>query len=80
MSKSTDRLPNNRDGILAMADGWISVCTTKQTDWNIPGPTLIEPAVLRAAAATAKNETPRTPVTTAQCKGRKALGGRWYRH
>jgi hypothetical protein len=72
MSKSTDWLPNNRDGILAMADDWILVCTAKQTDWNIPGTAITELTTLRDTAAaaleTAKNEATRTPVATAQCK------------
>jgi hypothetical protein len=72
MSKSTDWLPNSRDSILAMAGDWISVCAAKLTDWNISGAALTELAALRDAAATAletaKNETTRTPVATAQCK------------
>jgi hypothetical protein len=55
-----------------MADDWISVCTTRKTDWNIPDSALTEFATLKGAAAaaleTAKNETTRTPVATAQCK------------
>jgi hypothetical protein len=55
-----------------MADDWISVCTTRQTDWNIHGPALAELTAFRgtagAALETAKNETTRTPVATAQCK------------
>jgi hypothetical protein len=72
MSKSTDWLPNSREGILAMAGDWIAVCTTKQTGWNIPGPALTELTALKGTAAaaleTAKNEPTRTPVATAQCK------------
>jgi hypothetical protein len=55
-----------------MADDWISVCTTRKTDWNIPDSALTEFATLKGVAAaaldTAKNETTRTPVATAQCK------------
>ena len=72
MSTTRDWLPAGRDGQLSMADDWISVCTTRQTDWNIPAPALTELTTLRGTAAaaleTAKNETTRTPVATAQCK------------
>jgi hypothetical protein len=55
-----------------MAGDWISVCTTKKTNWNIPNPALTELTTRRGTAATAletaKNETTRTPVATAQCK------------
>ncbi|MDR1411661.1 MAG: hypothetical protein LBI91_05620 [Spirochaetaceae bacterium] len=72
MSKSTDWLPSGRDSVLAMAGDWISVCTGRKTDWNIPDSAITELTTLRGAAAaaleTAKNETTRTPVATAQCK------------
>jgi hypothetical protein len=72
MATSKDWLPASREGQLAMADDWISVCTTRQTDWNIPYPALTELTTLRDTASvaleTAKNETTRTPVATAQCK------------
>ncbi|MDR0557874.1 MAG: hypothetical protein LBG43_08445, partial [Treponema sp.] len=72
MATTKDWLPATREGILAMADDWISVCTTRQTGWNIPYPALTELTTLRGTAAaaleTAKNETTRTPVATAQCK------------
>jgi hypothetical protein len=55
-----------------MADDWISVCTPKQTAWNIPASALTELTTRRGTAGTAletaKNETTRTPVATAQCK------------
>jgi hypothetical protein len=55
-----------------MADDWITVCTVKQTSWNIPYPALTELTTLRdgarTALETAKNETTRTPVANAQCK------------
>jgi hypothetical protein len=55
-----------------MAEDWISVCTIRQTDWNIPYPALTELTTLKGTAATAletaKNETTRTPIATAQCK------------
>jgi hypothetical protein len=61
-----------REVILEMADDWISVCGVKQGAWNIPGTALTELTTLRGAARTAletaKNETTRTPVATAQCK------------
>jgi hypothetical protein len=72
MATNKDWCPKTREGILSMADDWISVCTTRQTDWNIPYPALTELTTLRGTAATAletaKNETTRTPVATAQCK------------
>jgi hypothetical protein len=72
MAATKDWLPSARSEILAMADDWIAVCTTKQTYWNIPGTALTELTTLRDTAATAletaKNETTRTPVATAQCK------------
>jgi hypothetical protein len=72
MAVTKDWLPSARSEILAMADDWIAVCTTKQTYWNIPGTALTELTTLRNTAAialeTAKNETTRTPVATAQCK------------
>jgi hypothetical protein len=55
-----------------MADDWISVCTARQTGWNIPAMALTELTTFKGNAATAletaKNETTRTPVATAQCK------------
>jgi hypothetical protein len=55
-----------------MADDWISVCTARQTDWNIPYQALTELTAYRGTAGTAletaKNETTRTPVATAKCK------------
>jgi hypothetical protein len=61
-----------REAILEMADDWISVCGVKQGAWNIPGTAVTELTTLRGAARTAletaKNETTRTPVATAQCK------------
>ncbi|MDR0557105.1 MAG: hypothetical protein LBG43_04445 [Treponema sp.] len=65
MSKSTDWLPNGREAILEMADDWITVCTTRQTDWNIPYQAITDLTAhrdtARAALETAKNETTRTP-------------------
>jgi hypothetical protein len=55
-----------------MAKDWKAVITAEQTAWNIPAAALtgldglIQTA--DAALATAKNETTRTPVATAQCK------------
>jgi hypothetical protein len=72
MATTKDWLPTTRETILEMADDWIAVCTTRQTDWNIPYPALTELTTLRdtarAALEAAKNETTRTPVATAQCK------------
>jgi hypothetical protein len=51
---------------------WIAVCAAKETAWNIPGAAVTELTTLRETAAaaleTAKNETARTPVSTAHCK------------
>ncbi|MDR1218195.1 MAG: hypothetical protein LBK73_01135 [Treponema sp.] len=72
MATDKDRLPKSRAEQLAMADGWISVCVAKQTDWNIPVPALTELAALRNAVRTAletvKNESTRTPVANARRK------------
>jgi hypothetical protein len=60
MSKSTDWLPSSREGILAMADTWLSVCLGKKTAWNIPDAAMEELITLRKATETAletaKNE------------------------
>jgi hypothetical protein len=72
MSQRTDWLPTTRDGILAIADDWLSVCIGKKTAWNIPDSAMTDCITFKEAAAntleTAKNETTRTPVATAQCK------------
>jgi hypothetical protein len=61
-----------REAILEMANDWISVCGVKQGVWNIPGTAVTGLTTLRdtarTALETAKNETTRTPVATAQCK------------
>jgi hypothetical protein len=73
MAVNKDWLPAGRDGILAMAMDWITVCTPKQSDWNIPVTALTELANLRGfarnALETAKNETTRTPVAKLHNKG-----------
>jgi hypothetical protein len=55
-----------------MSRDWQEVLSTKAAAWNIPTAVVQEHAqlTLNAAAAleTAKNETTRTPVATAQCK------------
>jgi hypothetical protein len=55
-----------------MAADWLSVCIGKKTAWNIPDAAMEELITLskaaEAALETAKNETSRTPVATAQCK------------
>jgi hypothetical protein len=65
MSKSTDWLPNNRDGILAMADDWIAVCIGKKTAWNIPDPVMENLITLKGTVAnaleTAKKKPPVPP-------------------
>jgi hypothetical protein len=72
MSTSKDWLPNSREGILSMARDWQSVAGTNANAWGIP-PTVLQglDSLIQAAdtaLATAKNETTRTPVATAQCK------------
>jgi hypothetical protein len=56
-----------------MARDWQSTAGTKAGDWNIPASTLqnlesLAQAAADAALETAKNETTRTPVATAQCR------------
>ncbi|MDR0375393.1 MAG: hypothetical protein LBH85_06680 [Treponema sp.] len=72
MATTKDWLPTTREGVLAMASDWIAVCLSKMTEWNIPKSAITAIQTLRQAAAaaleTAKNETTRTPVATAQCK------------
>jgi hypothetical protein len=72
MSKTTDWCPANRENQLAMAADWITVIGNNIEAWNIPNETLTELENLHQTAAealaTAKNETTRTPVATAQCK------------
>jgi hypothetical protein len=72
MSTTRDWLPTTRDGQLAMAKDWVSVTGTNAHLWGIPLTAVQELAGLTdaadAALATAKNETTRTPVATAQCK------------
>ncbi|MDR2444432.1 MAG: hypothetical protein LBD44_00650 [Spirochaetaceae bacterium] len=58
MSTTRDWLPAGREQQLEMVDDWILVCTAKQTYGD----------TARTALETAKNETTRTPVATAQCK------------
>jgi hypothetical protein len=40
MSNSTDWLPANRDGQLAMAKDWLPVMTANAEAWGIPPPPL----------------------------------------
>jgi hypothetical protein len=58
-----------RDATLAMAADWITVCSVRKTDWTIPQAALTElityNGTAEAALGIAKNETTRTPVTTA---------------
>jgi hypothetical protein len=72
MAHYTDWLPTTRDGQLAMAKDWVSVAGTNAHLWSIPLTAVQELGGLTEAAdtalATAKNETTRTPVATAQCK------------
>jgi hypothetical protein len=61
-----------RDGILAMVSVWISICITQKIRLNISDTSLADLTTLKETAVTAletaKNETTRTPVATAQCK------------
>jgi hypothetical protein len=55
-----------------MAKDWQAVLKTKETDWGVPAAASAKLDALitsaDAALAAAKNETTRTPVSTAQCK------------
>jgi TolB-like protein len=53
MSHRTNWLLAARDEVLAMANAWISVCTSQKTDWNVPEPALAELTVLKGTAAAA---------------------------
>jgi hypothetical protein len=72
MSKTTDWLPANREGQLSMAKDWKTVVTANAGAWGVPAAVITELGALTQTAdttlATAKNETTRTPVATAQCK------------
>jgi hypothetical protein len=72
MSQKTDWFPGTREGQLAMARDWQSVLAVKADAWGVPQNVVQELAALTATAAaalnTAKTETTRTPVATAQCK------------
>jgi hypothetical protein len=72
MSKTTDWLPGTREGQLEMARNWQGVAGDNASTWGIPPAALQNFDTLISAAnnalATAKNETTRTPVATAQCK------------
>jgi hypothetical protein len=72
MSKSSDWLPNGREGQLAMAKDWLAVLAVKAAQWHITDAEKDELADYvedaENALAKAKNETTRTPVATAQCK------------
>ncbi|MDR1574937.1 MAG: TAXI family TRAP transporter solute-binding subunit [Treponema sp.] len=71
MAHYTDWLPTTRDGQLAMAKDWHSVAGTAAA-WGIPAAVLTDLGTriqtAEAALTTAKNETTRTPVATAQCR------------
>jgi hypothetical protein len=55
-----------------MVNDWIAVCSPQTSVWNIPQSAIADLQTLSQAATvaleTAKNETTRTPVATAQCK------------
>jgi hypothetical protein len=50
-SSRSDWLPTTRTGQLAMAGEWITVCTAKQTAWNIPQSDMTNLASVRDLAA-----------------------------
>jgi hypothetical protein len=72
MAHYTDWFPTTRDGQLAMAKDWVTVTGTNAHLWGIPLTAVQELGGLTdtadTALATAKNETTRTPVATAQCR------------
>jgi hypothetical protein len=52
-----------------MGKNWVSILSVKGPSWNIPEQDTQDLTTMVAAAlTTAKNETTRTPVVTAQCK------------
>ena len=67
-----DWLPTAREEQLTMARDWKSVITANTAVWNIPAEALTALDTLLQTAettlATARNETTRTPVATAQCR------------
>ena len=67
-----DWLPTAREEQLTMARDWKSVITANTAAWNIPAEALTALDTLLQTAettlATARNETTRTPVATAQCR------------
>ncbi|MDR1949774.1 MAG: hypothetical protein LBQ38_10310 [Spirochaetaceae bacterium] len=72
MAANRDWLPKSRTGQLTMARDWQGVAGTKTAAWGIPAAVVTELGGLIQAAdttlTTARNETTRTPVATAQCK------------
>jgi hypothetical protein len=72
MAGNDDWYSGSRDGQLAMGKNWVVVLNVKGTGWKIPPEdTQALGAVVGEADAvltTAKNETTRTPVVTAQCR------------
>jgi hypothetical protein len=72
MAHFTDWLPRIRDGQLAMAKDWKPVMIANAEAWGIPVAVITEldgfTQAADSALMTAKSETTRTPVATAQCK------------
>ncbi|GHV91633.1 hypothetical protein AGMMS50268_21360 [Spirochaetia bacterium] len=72
MAHYTDWLPADRTGQIAMSKDWQPVMNNNKTPWNIPETAVQELVTLtngaETALNTAKNETTRTPVATAQCR------------
>jgi hypothetical protein len=69
-----DWRPTTRTGQLAMVNEWITVCTAKQSAWDITQPGMTNLTSVRdvavAALEAATNKSTRTPVATARSSGR----------
>jgi hypothetical protein len=72
MATNRDWFPKTRDEQLSMAFIWNGALVNQSTAWNIPATvqTAFSPLASAAEAAllTAKDESSRTPVATAQCR------------
>jgi hypothetical protein len=71
---STDWFPGDREGQLTMAREWVNLLASggKAAAWNVPNAAVTELGLASASAQTAldtaRNETTRTPVATAECR------------
>jgi hypothetical protein len=75
MTTNKDWRPASRDGLITMGRDWITLLGAtggKAAAWGVPAAALTDLgsawAAAQAALDTARNETTRTPVATAQCK------------